>query len=79
MPERSLHQLAAPVGSLCVDHPIRLAVEEPLAVVKDNLRAAPREAQEAGKRVAAVLRGQTENRSADVGDGQKHKEEETTV
>lgn len=53
--------------------------EEPLAVVKDNLRAAPREAREAGKRVATVLRGHTDARPTDVGDGQKHKEEETTV
>lgn len=53
--------------------------EEPLAVVKDNLRTVPREAREAGKRVATVLRGQTESKATDVGDGQKHKEEETTV
>ena len=54
-------------------------VGEPLAVVKDNLKSAPREASEAGKRVVAVLRGPTEGRSTDVTDGQKHKEEETKV
>jgi|GEM_PF-1490479 len=52
---------------------------EPLAVVKDNLKSAPREASEAGKRVVAVLRGPTDTRSTDLTDGQKHKEEETTV
>lgn len=36
---------------------------EPLAVVKDNLQTAPREATEAGRRFVAVLRGPTEPRS----------------
>jgi len=35
------------------------ATTQPLEVVKDNLRAAPREATEAGRRVIQVLRGPT--------------------
>lgn len=37
-------------------------VTEPLAVVKDNLKAAPREAAVAGRRVVDVLRGPVEAR-----------------
>lgn len=33
------------------------APAEPLAVMKENLKTAPREAREAGRRVVAVLRG----------------------
>lgn len=32
-------------------------VSEPLAVVKDNIKTAPRETSEAGRRVVSVLRG----------------------
>jgi len=35
------------------------AATQPLEVVKDNLRAAPRETTEAGRRVIQVLRGPT--------------------
>lgn len=34
-------------------------VSEPLAVVKDNIKTAPRETSEAGRRVVSVLRGPT--------------------
>lgn len=65
--------------ALIMPRPESVVGEPPLAVVKDNLKTAPREASEAGKRVVAVLRGPTDTRITDVNDGQKQKEEETTV
>ena len=38
---------------------------EPLDVVKENLRSAPREATEAGRRVVQVLRGTPEKRQSE--------------
>jgi len=53
------------------------AVTEPLAVVKDNLRTAPRETAEAGRRVVAVLRGPVEPQPAEGPEGGEHKGEGT--
>lgn len=40
------------------------ATGEPLAVVKENIRTAPREAGEAGRRIVTVLRGPAESGAA---------------
>lgn len=53
------------------------ALAEPLAVVKDNLRAAPRETRQAGRRVIEVLRGPAEGRSSTLTEPREDKSEGT--
>lgn len=42
-----------------------MAAAEPLAVVRENLKTAPREATEAGRRAVQVLRGTPEKRESE--------------